>query len=419
MLPSLVESTSKVPDTDELAHFRERWKEEIRERGQQPQEFPSDPSQSQPAQRDLTTSNTSSISRLQSALETYARAITEEQNGNHAEATRLYRNAFRLDSNVDKAYHREELTYQRLRNISTPSSLPPQVSNISLEDTKSQATSQVILTSTTLISLLESWPQPLLFAPEDEARGAPISRLPDEIICKILLCLAHNVDVSTIERFAIVNRRARVLSLDTSLWRRVVKNTIVPQQLSDPTITLPKLTERYRCDYRRLFIEHPRLRFDGVYISICHYVRNGLSENPWVTVSHLITYRRFLRFLPNGEVISYRANEDQDISDVVRALQPGYHRKDLCIGAWQLTGTRVFVTDLVDKTPTPPGHSGSDKYSFQMRLTLKSRPSLGRWNKLDFLGYESVNLQTGETYSFPLRHERPYWFSKVRSYQYL
>lgn len=33
------------------------------------------------------------------------------------------------------------------------------------------------------------------------------------------------------------------------------------------------------------------------------------------------------RFLANGEVLSYRTNDDQDVADVVHALQPGLRRK--------------------------------------------------------------------------------------------
>ncbi len=55
------------------------------------------------------------------------------------------------------------------------------------------------------------------------------------------------------------------------------------------------------------------------------------------------------------------------------------------------------------------------RYVFQMNLTLLSRP-LGRWNKMDIVSYDSVNLETGDAAPVALKHERPFWFSKVRSY---
>jgi len=118
----------------------------------------------------------------------------------------------------------------------------------------------------------------------------------------------------------------------------------------------------------------------------------------------------------------------------------------LFIGNWDLAGTTVHITNLADASdkatfPLPTTYSSSSnsfsaapapsststsnthastatsstRYVFQMTLTLRSRP-LGRWNKLDFKGYESVDLESGETTPLSLKHERAFWFSKVRSY---
>jgi len=158
-----------------------------------------------------------------------------------------------------------------------------------------------------------------------------------------------------------------------------------------------------------MYIEQPRLRLDGVYIAVCHYVRAGLSENAWVSVTHLITYHRYLRFLPSGDVLSLLANEDADPKEVVHSLRPDLRMKGFMRGRWRLNGTSVHVSDLVDP------YSPSGKYSFEMLLDLKSRP-LGRWNKLDLAGYSSVEAETGEACPFSLKHERPFWFSKVKTY---
>ena len=79
------------------------------------------------------------------------------------------------------------------------------------------------------------------------------------------------------------------------------------------------------------------------------------------------------------------------------------------IGSWKLEGTTVYITDLMD----PSG--GAMRYSFQMVLELRSRP-LGRWNKLDFRTYDSVSLESGEATPLALKNDRPFWFSKVKSY---
>lgn len=92
--------------------------------------------------------------------------------------------------------------------------------------------------------------------------------------------------------------------------RKFLELNLVSNQLSDPGTSIDELClRRYRSDYRRMFIEHPRVRFDGVYIAICHYMyvkhiseltnsppicslfrRNGLGENPWVNVCSLQSF---------------------------------------------------------------------------------------------------------------------------------
>jgi F-box protein 9 len=91
-----------------------------------------------------------------------------------------------------------------------------------------------------------------------------------------------------------------------SFAARIYKPPQIP-----PGLSLDEVADGYGSDYRRLFVEHPRLRLDGVYIAVCHYMcvavltprsrhltppysRPGLSENAWVNISHLITYRRYL-----------------------------------------------------------------------------------------------------------------------------
>lgn len=43
-----------------------------------------------------------------------------------------------------------------------------------------------------------------------------------------------------------------------------------PQIADDEGITM--LLTNYSFDLRRMYIEHPRLRLDGVYIAVCHYM---------------------------------------------------------------------------------------------------------------------------------------------------
>ncbi|OBZ73944.1 F-box protein pof7 [Grifola frondosa] len=465
-------TASKSQDSDELAQFRQAWIEEVKkkkqgDRGVSAATFPLSTSAvpstqipEVPGKTDRLTerigspphtrhpfpapgppsdivagapiqslppdaTSTSLSPALGRAIETYRRAVQCESRSDLGEALRLYRTAFRMDANVDRAYHRMELQF---RAAATAAAAPADSASVIAQKThhsRKMSTSSTgmmeeiirevkaieihptpvpvtrlganTLASGTIAGLIANWPHDLSFDPEDEREGAPLKRLPDELLVLIL----RKLDPSAIERFATINRKARVVSLDSSIWKDFVRAIYKPPQIPDDE-DIESLVEGYMADYRRTYIEHPRLRFDGVYIAVCHYIRRGVNENAWVNISHLITYHRYLRFYPDGQVLSLLATEELAPQQVIPLLKPTLRMKGLLIGNWYLDGTTVHITDLLD-----PGGTAL-RYAFQMRLELRSRP-LGRWNRLDFGAYESVELASGEAIPLALKHEQDFF----------
>ncbi|EIW58273.1 SCF ubiquitin ligase complex subunit HRT3 [Trametes versicolor FP-101664 SS1] len=358
---------------------------------------------------------------LQRAVEVYRKAVQHEQQSELDDALRLYRTAFRMDPNVDRAYQMVEDQLQAAALASAPakthhrktSSAAANVDAIveGLQNVDLAAVHIPVarirgegLVTGTLATLISSWPEELSFEAEDEQEGVPIRLLPNELLTMILRLLDH----SSIERFAQVNRKARVVTLDGSIWRPMVQSVLKPPQI--PTEEdFEALVLKYMTDYRCIYIEHPRIRYDGVYIAVCHYIRNGVGPNAWINYSHLVTYYRYLRFLPDGQVLSLLANEGLSPQQAIPLLNSSLQMKGFYIGTWYLDGTTVHIEDLLEP-------AGADtRYSFQMILDLRSRP-LGRWNRLDFREYDSVYIESGEATPLALKNERPFWFSKVRSY---
>ncbi|KAH8108329.1 hypothetical protein DFH11DRAFT_1634448 [Phellopilus nigrolimitatus] len=439
-------SGSGVIESTELVKFREQWKAEVKQRTIQaiasptlspqnavtssssasarPEEYANSSIPTFPHDAvtpTYTCTQRSAISAhasmcLSSAVESYRLAVQYEQSGNLDEALRLYRHAFRLKPDVDKAYHKDELRLSPATNQGEASSEHKHYSNhcskilldAPVEELNKSLKSLSLAPQSTvtgvLASLIASFSHDLEFEPEDESASVPLRSLPDELVVLVL----KKLDTTSIERFAVIDKKARVLSLDTGIWRYLVQKTYIPPQIPEE-LTFESIAHQYLLDYRRFYIEHPRVRLDGVYVAVCHYVRPGLGENAWVQVNHLITYHRYLRFFLDGTVMSLLANEAIEPQTVIPSLKPSLRMKGLLVGTWSLLGTKILIRDLVD----PSG--GNSRYTFQMTLTLRSRPS-GRWNKLDFTGYDSIDTKTGEELPFPLKHERPFWFSKVRSY---
>ncbi|PPQ67877.1 hypothetical protein CVT25_010316 [Psilocybe cyanescens] len=422
-------------DNPELAKFRAEWLEELQRR----RAASGGSKDALPSQSSLT---------LERALKAYRQAVEHEQKSELDQALILYRQAFRLDDNVDRAFRREEMLKSILKDqqaLKSPNSstemdkLTANFKEAAVINTSLKKAGGVTGTIATLVGqFLES---ELKFEPEKEDEPVLLNMLPEELLVVIL----GNLDPTSIERFARVSKKARVVSLDPGIWRKLVQRTYLPPQIPDYDTIIPVI-EGLSWDFRRVYIEQPRLRLDGVYIATCHYVRPGLSENSWVNTSHLITYHRYLRFYPNGQVLSLLANEEHPPQHIIPILKPTLRMNGLFFGQWHLIGTTVHLTNLIDASgrfalpvsaasgPSPPAEPFSSsslhasggggnalradqaaRYAFLMTLNLRSRP-LGRWNRMDIECYESINIETGDVNPIVLKHERPFWFSKVRSY---
>ncbi|KIL69284.1 hypothetical protein M378DRAFT_1054313 [Amanita muscaria Koide BX008] len=435
--------TTSEPDTVELARFRELWKAEVRKR-KSPSDFTAEAIPSGKVHENTTVPS----NNLRSALQVYSEAIQREQNGDLDDALQLYRQAFRMDSHVDRAYAREEKLAIALASQSPP---PKRESAVDQADAQSKNVSSSVIISkgkqviaaSILVQIISAFPPDVRFEPEEEQQPMWLRILPDELLVFVL----RQLDITSIERFALICRKARLLSLDATLWRELVVTTYKPPQITQ-TDDLVNLLDRYTFNYRRIFIEHPRIRLDGVYIAICHYVRPGLSENHWVNISQLVTYHRYLRFFSDGAVLSLLTNEEMNPQQVIPLLKPTLRMKGLYVGTWELLDNAVHLNlvDANERLPdslspsfsplisvferlgvsdVPHSHkqatlhnavnSQRTRYMFNMRLDLRSRP-LGRWNRLDIESYNSIHLESGDMTPVALKHERPFWFSKVRSY---
>lgn len=77
---------------------------------------------------------------------------------------------------------------------------------------------QAIVTGTfgaLVASFLDQEPGRLTFKPEDETQPVALNNLPEEILVEII----HLLDPTSIERFAGVAKKARVVTLESSIWR--------------------------------------------------------------------------------------------------------------------------------------------------------------------------------------------------------
>lgn len=171
------------------------------------------------------------------ALEIYRKAVAHEQRSELDEALRLYRQAFRIHEDVARLYERLESQSLHVKPIDTSAFAQAQrdQQKASVDTTRlihdmdkfhisADPSGSVAVTlpahhgvvTGTLASIVASWGSfGLKFEPEDEKQPVYLQTLPDELLVRILEFLG----TTALERFALANRKARVITLDSSLWR--------------------------------------------------------------------------------------------------------------------------------------------------------------------------------------------------------
>lgn len=308
------------------------------------------------------------------------------------------------------------------------------------------------------------------FVPGDEEQSLPIAKLPEEVLLHILSFIAAPMgrrgariirhdeqqqqskqplqtanmngdeviareeshrkvvgvgvvlagpDYMSIEQLGRTCWKFRLLTRAWSVWRLIVRETYFPPQIPIKS-PLPAIVETHDNDWRTTFVEQPRVRLNGAYIAACHYTRPGMhEENVWIRVVHVVEFYRSLRFLPDGRILSLLTTDTPSLT--VRKMEPSLRVKGFAIGTWKLhpkgladdelfsrpPGPKIVVDDLTDKTMS--------RYKFRLVLKLDTT-SRGKWNRMEVLEYESLNLESGEICPLPLNHKKPFHFSTVRSY---
>jgi F-box protein 9 len=254
---------------EELERFRREWQDDLKRK-----------EQVSPKATFASLANKPSniVDPQQHALQLYTEAVEHEQAGKLNEALILYRKAFKFDGtfihgtadpdNVDRLYAR------KAPPVAAPTIQPEYTFQRTI-----QTLPDYTPTGQSSLSVLLAERSDLAFIPFED-RPIPIASLPLELLEPIL----YRLDVRSIERFAQTCWQARALTAKSLVWRRIVQRIY--------SAFMPgwgQLADRHAGEWRTALIEEPRLRFDGCYISVCHYIRPGAGDE-WVAITHMSKY---------------------------------------------------------------------------------------------------------------------------------
>lgn len=293
----------------------------------------------------------------------------------------------------------------------------------------------------------------------------PIAAAPEEILVEILEHVAIE-DVAAFARLGQVCRRlAYLVTTEERVWKRIALGHefgfaamhyvwscqvdgkplgdddeggyILGPDFEEPVVATPPpsnitslLVPSVYPTYRTLFRRRPRVRFNGCYISTVNYTRPGAASPmtlTWNSPIHIVTYFRYLRFLRDGTCISLLTTSEP--ADVVPYLYvehmhknhhslPSAPMKDALLGRWRLTGPDVGGVDGGEKEGTLEIETAgaTPKYTYKMYMSVGSAGRAARNNKLVWQGYWSYNRLTDDWAEFGLKNDRPFYWSRVKSY---
>ncbi|CAG8726625.1 6656_t:CDS:2, partial [Gigaspora margarita] len=424
-----LDSSSNVEiSNNDLDEFRKQWKAEISQQKNKKEQITQESSVTSPSKipaqplEHLKETEEEEINdfipetyeneeiKRNKALEIYVMAVTKEQEGNLSEALKYYRQALKIDSHVDNLYrkyvqntatdqkigslefskifseHLEEHREDYINGSKNNSNSITHQDDIKKRDRRESRSKSQNSDSKKhdeeedqLTTLIESFrDMQLTLEPLIPYNPVHIAKLPNESIISILEQMVMVGDITSLERFGLVCKKFLLLSREPSLWKYLCEKVYryINLECNESNKLLAKDVELlYANDWRRMYIERPRIRLDGVYISTCHYLRPGAAENAWHQPIHLITYYRYLRFYSDGTCILLLTTTEP--INIVKHFTPEYKSKGFMKGTWMLNDDQILTISAIDRE--------SPKFTFCLSFDLKST-SIGKNNKLAWIG---------------------------------
>ncbi|KAE8151167.1 hypothetical protein BDV25DRAFT_153160, partial [Aspergillus avenaceus] len=267
-----------------------------------------------------------------SALEHFERAVEKEAEGNLGDSLQHYRMAYRLDSTVDKTYRNKHFAWawQKPAQAPVPSGNAP-----TKPQTKPQPEQDEpeVLSTPDLIASFAHLPIPQAEPLIENAPPppCPIANVPSEVIVEILRHVAL-MDPAAFCRMSLVCKRfAWHFAHEQHVWKWLCQGSkfgfkgmhytfacdihgneehtlsMRPRYTPFPA-DAPAQIPASLSSWSQVFQIFPRIRFTGIYISTVNYTRAGAASAyqnaSWNSPIHIVTYYRYLRFYPDGTVIS-------------------------------------------------------------------------------------------------------------------
>lgn len=222
-----------------------------------------------------------------------------------------------------------------------------------------------------------------------------ISRMPFEILASILAQIAIESPKSFVKTL-LIGRDFWIPYNSALLWEPICRS-IYPE-LDEGTLDVDDYG-----GYYNLFRQRPAIRFNGVYVCMARYYREGEVEGiSFNRPLHEVRYFRYLWLSADGTARSLLSNSaPKHVLGVEGTVSPTVFN-DLMAGSWELDPITKALKVTVD---------GGAKRKHLFHFDLQVASSGGKChNKLKWQKYWCEEHNTEITAEFPLKNEKPYYF---------
>ncbi|KAK2588306.1 hypothetical protein KPH14_004324 [Odynerus spinipes] len=288
---------------DALTSFREQWQRELEI---SPKRDTSKTYSTRLVSAEVPNDDAQSIENKAKNL--FLKGVEHEQSGKLYEAIQFYKRAVQLVPDIEfrlyestKIKSRERFEPEdNLGNIENDPHSTDDNDRDGEEDTEDEA--DLCLKLSRIVNRNQR-----VCCPKFEQSTTHISALPMEIILYILRwVVSSELDLRSLEMFSRVCRGFYISARDPEIWRLACIRVW--------GVNCGTYEPKYQ-SWRDMYIQRPRLRYNGCYISKTSYIRHGENSyqdqfyRPW----HLVEYFRYLRFFPEGKVLMLTSTDEAQI----------------------------------------------------------------------------------------------------------
>ncbi|CDO96266.1 unnamed protein product [Kluyveromyces dobzhanskii CBS 2104] len=340
------------------------------------------------------------------AIELWEKGFSKETAGAMTDAIKYYRLALRINPNVEKLYRKKLQEEWRLEEEMKKLQLNPNGNSDGLSDA---------VVDVTVRENTEDLSQ------DDDQIELPcwiLNMLPDDLLTKIIDHIVLTSADSWVNLSLTCKKFNSLCFHDSSPYRTFAEYIYKKQVYNDNEMRLNGISDiktlaetLWGQDDRKMLKERPYIKFHGVYISVVNYLRHGSipeGSSSLLNPIHMITYYRYLRFYPNGKCMRLLTTDEPSVVVPELSIEEHANKKDVEICSWSLSLEEGLGQLKIQRT------RAKDSLKFQEELKISNRGQR-KFSKLKWVSSSATKVD-GTNMQFSLSKEKPFHFSKVKSY---